>query len=246
MAGRLQMPSIALSVFLLAVVAGGCASTATTSSPDENDPYESFNRKMFALNEKLDKNFALPVSKAYAKVLPEPARDGVHNVLMNLNSPVTLANDILQGNFAHAGATFGRLIVNTTVGLGGLIDVGTPMGMPYHEEDFGETLALYGVGEGPYLVLPLFGPSNPRDAAGRVVDVGFDPLTYIGFHNKGWWVGGRQVLGLVDERSRNIDTMDQLRRTSVDLYATLRSLYRQHRNAEIRGGKPDLQNLPNI
>lgn len=247
MAGRMQLSSIVLCVFVLASMAGGCASTAPTgTAADENDPYESFNRKMFALNEKLDQNFALPAAKAYTYAVPRPARDGIHNALANVASPVTLANDILQGNAKHAAQTFGRMVVNTSIGLAGLVDVATPMGIPAHEEDFGETLALYGVGEGPYLVLPLFGPSNPRDAAGRVVDIAFDPLTYIGFREKDWWTAGRQFTGLIDERAQNIDTMDQLRRTSVDLYATLRSLYRQHRNAEIRGGKPDLQNLPNI
>jgi len=242
MIGRLQISSIVFSVCALGSLLGGCA---TSSSPD-NDPYESFNRKMFAVNDTLDRNVALPASKVYVHVVPEPARDGVHNVLDNLNSPVTLANDLLQFEPKRAVQTVGRCIVNTTIGLGGLIDVATPMGIPAHEEDFGETLAIWGVGEGPYLVLPLIGPSNPRDLTGRLVDIGFDPLTYTGMRSKGWWMGSRQLLTLLDERSRNIDTLDELKKSSVDLYATMRSLYRQHRNAEIHGGKPDLQNLPNI
>ena len=242
MTGRLQIASVILSVFALGSLLGGCA---TTPGP-ENDPYESFNRKMFDINDALDRNVALPVAKAYEHVVPEPARDGVHNVLANLDSPVTLANDLLQGEIKLAFQTVGRAVVNSSIGLGGLIDVATPMGIPFHEKDFGETLGVYGVGEGPYLFLPFFGPSNPRDLTGRVVDIGFDPLTYAGMREKGWWMGSRQLLSLLDERSRNIDTMDELRRSSVDLYATLRSLYRQHRNAEIHGGKPDLQNLPNI
>jgi phospholipid-binding lipoprotein MlaA len=201
---------------------------------------------MFAVNEKLDKNVAEPAAKFYSRAVPEPARDGVHNFLTNLSSPVTFANDILQGEPLHAVQTLGRAIVNTSIGLGGVIDVATPAGIPFHEEDFGETLAIWGVDEGPYLVLPLLGPSNPRDAGGRLVDIAFDPLTYAGMREKGLWMGSRQLLNLLDERSRNIDTINELRRSSVDLYATERSLYRQHRNAEIRGGKPDLQNLPNI
>jgi phospholipid-binding lipoprotein MlaA len=242
MIGRLQVSSIVFSVCALGSLLGGCA----TSSGPENDPYESFNRKMFDINDTLDRNVALPVAKAYTHVVPEPGRDGVHNFLTNLNAPVTLANDLLQLEPKRAVQTVGRALVNTTIGLGGLIDVATPMGIPAHEEDFGETLALWGVGEGPYLVLPLLGPSNPRDLTGRIVDIGFDPLTYAGMREKDLWMGSRQLLTLLDERSRNIDTMDELRRSSVDLYATLRSLYRQHRNAEIHGGKPDLQNLPNI
>jgi phospholipid-binding lipoprotein MlaA len=247
MFGRQRILPIVLSVFALASIAGGCASTTIASGDgDQNDPYESFNRKMFALNEKLDQNVALPVAKAYVAVLPEPARNGVHNFLNNLDEPATLANDILQGDISHTFDTVRRIVVNSTIGLGGLVDLASPMGIPPHTADFGETLAMYGADEGPYLVLPLLGPSNPRDLAGNVVDIAFDPTTYIGMRDKIWWSAGRQTTEIVDERSQNIDTLDELRRSSVDLYATLRSLYRQHRNAEIRGGKPDLQNLPKI
>jgi len=242
MAGRIQISSIVLSVLMLGSFVGGCATTPSA----ENDPYESFNRKMFALNEKLDRNVAEPAAKAYRWVLPQPAQDGLHNAMTNMNSPVTLANDLLQGEPIRAVQTLGRAIVNTSIGLGGLIDVATPMGIPFHEEDFGLTLAKYGVAEGPFLMLPLLGPSNPRDAGGRLVDIAFDPFTYAGMREKALWMGGRQLENLLDERSRNIDTINELRRSSVDLYATERSLYRQHRNSEIHGGKPDLQNLPNI
>jgi len=241
-----RLGAIALSMMTLGGILGGCA---TSNSPDavaQNDPYESFNRKVFELNERLDRNVALPASKAYVRAVPEPIRDGVHNGLTNLAEPVTLANDVLQGNGLHAVQTIGRTVVNSTIGLAGLIDVATPMGIPAHEEDFGETLAMYGVGEGPYLVLPLLGPSNPRDAAGHFIDIAFDPLTYIGMREKGWWMAGRNVLGIIDERAQNIDAMEEIQNSSVDMYATLRSLYRQHRAAEIRGGQPDLQNLPNI
>jgi phospholipid-binding lipoprotein MlaA len=246
MTGRSQLSSIVLCVFVLASLAACADNVTATSDPSQNDPYESFNRRMFDFNDRLDRNVALPVSKAYVKVVPEPARDGIHNLLDNLNTPVTLANDILQGEPKHAIQSLGRIVVNSIIGIGGLVDVATPMGIPAHEEDFGITLAQWGVDEGPYLVLPLLGPSNPRDAGGRAVDIAFDPLTYWGFTGKVYYTTGRQLASIVDERSRNIDTMDELRRSSVDLYATLRSLYRQHRNSEIRGGKPDLQNLPNI
>ena len=236
-----------LSLCALASLAGGCASPGPTATAnDQNDPYESFNRKVFAMNEKLDNYVALPVAKAYVAAIPQPARDGVHNALTNLGEPVTLANDILQGEALRAVQTLGRIAVNSSIGLGGLVDVASPMGIPDEEQDFGLTLGKYGAGEGPYLVLPFFGPSNPRDATGELVDVFFDPLTYIGMREKPLWTGGRAGLGIVDERAQNIDTLDELRKSSVDLYATLRSLYRQHRDAEIRGGKPDLQNLPNI
>ncbi len=247
MACRLQILPIAFCVFALASLTGGCASTSSPAADaDQNDPYESFNRQVFTFNDAVDQNVALPVAKFYTDVLPEPARDGIHNFLDNLNTPVTLANDLLQGELLRATQSLGRIVVNSTFGLGGLVDLASPMGIPAHSEDFGETLAIYGAGEGPYLVLPLMGPSNPRDAIGNLVDIAFDPLTYIGIREKGLWMGGRQMLEIVDTRAQNIDAMDQLRSSSVDLYATLRSLYRQHRNAEIRGGRPDLQDLPNI
>lgn len=241
-----RLGSMLLSLVLLGTFLAGCAGTPSPEALAQNDPYESFNRKMFNLNEKLDRNVALPAAKAYVWVLPKPLRDGVHNGLTNLSEPVTLANDVLQADGIHAAQTLGRTIVNSTIGLAGIIDVATPLGIPAHEEDFGETLATWGVAEGPYLVLPFLGPSNPRDAGGHFIDIAFDPLTYIGMREKGWWMAGRNVLGIIDERAENIDTMEQIEKSSVDLYATMRSLYRQHRAAEIRGGEPDLQNLPNI
>lgn len=241
-----SLPGIAV-VVLLATMAAGCASTSSSSgSTGENDPYESFNRKMFALNEALDKNVALPLAKGYRDVVPEPARRGVHNILDNLNAPVTFANDVLQGKAKSAAQTLGRLVVNSTIGIAGFVDVATPMGIPQHHADFGETLADYGAGPGPFLMLPLLGPSDPRDASGNVVDIFFDPTTYMGIPNKGTWMTARRVVSLVDERADNIEAMNEIERSSVDLYAAIRSLYWQHREAEIHGGQPNLQDLPNI
>jgi phospholipid-binding lipoprotein MlaA len=231
---------------VIALAISGCASAPMPDSVDQNDPYESFNRQMFAMNMSLDNNVALPVAKFYVHAVPEPARDGVHNFLSNLGEPQTFANDILQGEVSHACTTLGRFTINTTIGIGGLVDAATKFGIDGHTTDFGETLALYGADEGPYLVLPVIGPSNPRDAAGDLVDVGLDPTTYISFRSSIYWMLGRSTLHVVDVRARNIDTIEELERSSVDLYATERSLYRQHRNAEIHGGKADLQNLPNM
>lgn len=234
-------------VGLLGGLASGCATApGSVDSSDQNDPYEHFNRQIFATNEAVDKNVAEPIAKFYVRAVPRPAREGIHNVVTNLGEPVTLANDLLQGKPERAVQTVGRVVVNSTIGLGGLVDVASPIGIPDHSADFGETLAIYGVEEGPYLMLPFFGPSNPRDLAGNIVDLGFDPLTYVGMREKGLWMASRTTLSILDTRAQNLDALDELRRSSVDVYATLRSLYRQHREAEIRGGKPDLQNLPNI
>ena len=126
------------------------------------------------------------------------------------------------------------------------MDAAGKIGIPEHDSDFGETLAAYGVGEGPYLVLPLVGPSNPRDAAGTVADIFLDPTTYITFRSSIYFQLARGGLDVLDLRARNVDTLDEIERSSVDLYATERSLYRQHRQAEINHGKPNLDNLPNF
>jgi phospholipid-binding lipoprotein MlaA len=230
----------------IALAAAGCASTPSPDSVDQNDPYESFNRQVFSMNMAVDNNFALPVAKFYQRAVPAPARDGVHNFLTNLDEPGTFANDVLQGEVSRAGTTLGRFTINSTIGLGGLVDAAGKMGMEGHSTDFGETLAVYGADEGPFLVLPILGPSNPRDAFGDLVDIGLDPTTYVTFRSSLYWMIGRATFDVLDIRARNIGTIEEIERTSVDLYATERSLYRQHRNAEIHGGKPDLQNLPNM
>ena len=124
-----------------------------------------------------------PVAKFYRSAVPEPARDGIHNALTNLNSPVVLANDVLQGDGDKAADTFGRFVINSTVGVAGLIDVASKMGIPGHDNDFGITLGKAGAAEGSYLVLPFVGPKPPRDLVGTGVDIAFDPLTYVSWHN---------------------------------------------------------------
>lgn len=234
-----------MTVLLLGVLVAGCA-TKNADSLAQNDPYEPTNRKMFAANQSLDKHFALPVAKFYNHAVPEPARDGIHNFIYNLNLPVTLANDVLQGEAVRAAQTFGRLAINSTLGIGGVFDVASTMGIPNHTEDFGQTLGVYGSGEGPYLVVPLLGPAPPRDLAGDVADNFIDPLTYARFSGYYTWMAVRAGVSLVDLRARNIDTVEQIERSSVDYYATQRSLYRQYRNSEIRNGKPDTSDLPNL
>lgn len=228
-----------LSVAVLAVLAAGCAASHDPEAVAQNDPYESTNRAIFDINMKVDKAVAKPIAKGYNSVVPQFARTGVHNFLVNLDKPVTFGNDVLQGEASRAGETLGRFTVNTTLGLGGLVDVASMIGIPDHEEDFGQTLGVYGVGEGPYLVMPFMGPNPPRDLAGNVVDIFMDPTTYIKFHGSDTWYAVRSGVSILDLRARNVDTLEQIERTSIDLYATTRSLYRQYRNSEIRNGAPD-------
>ena len=232
-------------VFAVSLFMSGCATTPGTSTAD-NDPYEATNRDVFALNQRLDKAIALPVAEFYIRAVPEPARDGVHNFLTNLNSPVVFANDVLQGDVDHAGETLGRFGVNSTLGLGGLVDVASKMGIPGHDTDFGITLGMWGVGEGPFLMLPLIGPAPPRDLVGKVVDVFLDPLTYVSFRSKIYYDIGLGTIGIIDLRAQNIDTLESIERTSVDYYATTRNLYLQYRKAAVNRGKPDVENLPNF
>jgi phospholipid-binding lipoprotein MlaA len=241
----------ALSVVACGLVLAGCASTEeppaqASAAEAANDPFEPMNRKIFDMNTGFDKVVLLPAAQAYVDVVPEPARNSVHNFLENLDLPVTFANDLLQGEMTRAGQTLGRFTVNTTIGVGGLFDIASDWGIPDHQEDFGLTLGKWGVDEGPYLVLPFFGPDPPRDAGGQVVDIFLDPTTYVHIRGHIYWSAGREVAEAIDLRSRNIDQLESIERSSVDYYASLRSLYRQHRNSEIRDGKPDVANLPNL
>jgi phospholipid-binding lipoprotein MlaA len=201
---------------------------------EENDPFEPVNRAVFAFNEVADGLVLRPVAILYRGVVPEPARKGVHNFFGNLASPVVFANNLLQGDVDAAGNTLARFLVNSTIGIFGLIDVADGLGYPRADQDFGLTLARHGVGEGPYLVLPLLGPSNPRDVGGRVVDFFIDPFTYVAPMESRV---GRSATEAVDFRERNLETIDDLREQSLDFYAALRSIYRQQR-ASAAGREP--------
>jgi phospholipid-binding lipoprotein MlaA len=172
-----------------------------------------------------------PAAKAYRYVLPNGVRTGIHNVLENLGSPVRLTNDSLQGKPRRAGDTAMRFLINTTIGAVGIFDVAKDLGYPGHETDFGLTLANWGVPEGPFLFLPVLGPSSPRDATGFGVDMAMDPFTWIGQGTTGYTIASwtKTVTGALDQRSRYLDAIDQVKATALDPYATFRSLYRQNR-----------------
>jgi len=229
------------------ILISGCATMPAIEGPqDINDPLENVNRFSFNVSLAFDKGILRPVAIVYRRFVPEPIRDGVRNFLNNLDSPLIFANDVLQGEADRAGTTLLRAGVNTTIGLGGLFDVAQRWGYERHYEDFGQTLAVYGVGEGPYIFVPLFGPANPRDITGWVVDLAFEPLTYARWDNKFYWQAGKSAIDFTDLRARNIDTLDDLEKTSLDFYASVRSLYRQSRNNEIRNGAGEVEDLPDF
>ncbi len=225
----------------------GCAATAP--SPEAlaaNDPYEQTNREMLRFNGKIDKYFVIPTVGLYFFLVPEGGRRGVHNFLGNLSLPTIFVNDMLQGELSRAGKSMWRLVLNSTIGLGGFFDPASKIGIPGHGEDFGQTLAVWGVGEGPFVMLPFFGPSNPRDAAGLVVDAAMDPTNQIAFKQHIWWAGAREYFTLLDLRAQTYQTVQSIQRGSVDYYSSLRNLYRQLRAEQIRNGRGVAQDLPDF
>ncbi len=206
---------------------------------DDNDPLEGLNRGIFEFNRVVDGVLIKPVAQIYRGVLPQQAQDSVRSFLRNLRTPVILVNDVLQGDMDRAGSTIGRFLVNTTLGIGGLFDVASELGMPFHDEDFGQTLAVWGVGEGPYIVLPILGPSNPRDVVGLASEFYLDPVNiYLRNEDLEYLTYVRAGLRGVDARARSIEVLDELERTSLDYYAAIRSLYRQQRLNDIRNNRP--------
>lgn len=230
------------AILFFAVSLSACAGRAPLDA--DNDPYENFNRKMFAVEQALDHYVVEPVAKGYLYV-PQPVRRATRNVLNNLASPITLVNDALQGDMRRFGTTFLRFGINSTVGIVGIFDVARHFGLERHTEDFGQTLAVYGFEAGPYLYVPGLGPSPPRDLLGWGIDWAFDPVTYISDGDLGVAVGFFALDG-IDARAANLGIIDEIERSSVDFYATVRSLYRQNRKSEIANGVTDLDDLPDI
>jgi phospholipid-binding lipoprotein MlaA len=229
------MPPAAAPAAALALVAALLAATPGGARAQEvSDPLEPVNRAIFRFNDVVDQAVFEPAARGYRYATPEPVRRSVRNFFFNLRSPVIFANDILQGERERAGVTLGRFMINTTLGVAGFFDFASQLGYPPHDEDFGQTLGRWGVGPGPYLMLPLLGPSTLRDTGGRFGDYLFDPLNQccVGADEQ----LGRMVGGAVSDREQALEVIDDLRRNSLDMYATVRSAYAQRRAAQIRNG----------
>ncbi len=217
------------------------------AAADVNDPLEPINRVMFEINEYLQGLFLRPLAELYTLILPDEGQEAVHNFLKNLRSPVVLANDLLQGEMKRAWTTTKRMAINSTLGVGGVMDVADKWGIKPHSEDLGQTLAVWGIPDGFYLVLPLFGPSNPRDAVGKFLDSYLDPVSHwLDNTHRDEWSTARTVVGGVDEFAGVMDDLQKLKDTSIDYYAALRSISRQKRKAEIRNGAPSDAPLPDL
>ena len=230
---------LSLAGLVCALLLQACATVPEDSVQAEvPDPYEGFNRAMFSVNRTLDQNIFRPGIKGYRAVVPEPVRDGISNVARNLTEPWTFVNDLLQGKPGRAGTTLGRFLLNTVFGLGGIFKATDSMGIEYHREDFGQTLAVWGVDQGPYLVLPLLGPSSIRDLTGFTASVFGDPalIAIDRADVEGLQLGWFGVNALVT-RNNIHDALNQLY-LEDDPYVFARSAYRQRRAFLIRDGKP--------
>lgn len=216
-----RFPAFATNALAAAVLAG-CA-TGPQASPD--DPLEPMNRAIFTVNDKLDQYVATPVAKGYRAVTPEPVRTAVSNFYSNLADIGNFANNLLQGKGVAAAESFMRVAMNSVLGIGGLIDIATPAGLPKRSQDFGLTLGTWGVPSGPYLVLPVFGPSSFRDGAGLYVNFWFDPATYAEPAVRNSLYG----MNVVDVRTNLLGATDLLRLAALDRYAFVRDAYLQRR-----------------
>jgi phospholipid-binding lipoprotein MlaA len=228
-------------LWLIAVLAA-CATPPTDPSDraafeQRNDPLEPLNRKVLDANQVLDRILLRPAAKVYVFTVPEDARAAIRHVLDNMKEPTVVFNNALQGEFARAGISLGRFAINSTVGFGGIIDVATLSGIERQPADFGQTLFVWGLPSGPYIVLPILGPSNPRDALGMAVDSYADPFTILATaRGVTELTTSRLLANGVDQRARLLDLLDDLEKNSLDFYAQLRSLAQQRREAELHHG----------
>jgi len=208
----------------------GCA-TGTNPS----DPFEPVNRGIYQFNEGLDKAILKPIAQGYRFVVPQFVRGSISNFFSNINDVVVMLNNVLQGKFTTAYSDFGRIAMNSTLGIVGLFDIASEAGIEKHDEDFGQTLGYYGVQDGPYLVLPLWGPSTVRDTAGRLVDYYLDPVTYVRplrARNSAW------AVRIVSRRAELLDASSVLETAALDQYEFVRDAYLQRRRSLIYDGNP--------
>lgn len=252
-ASHVHFPSHRVTILAaIAVLASGCATRPLLADPDglaeyraNNDPLEPTNRMLYRLNNAIDAAVLKPVAQGYRYVLPAGVRRSVGNAVSNVSSPVAFANDVLQGHPRRAAETLTRFVVNSTIGLGGFFDVADRLGLPPHRgANFGTMLAIWGVREGPFLFLPVLGPSGVRDATGFASDVALDPFAWASFGGSTALNVSRGGLDAVGTRERLLDPVDELKRGSLDPYAAFRSAYRQNRASEIEAARRDGRPLP--
>ena len=225
------------TIMLLSLLLSACAGTQSRNTDPENDPWEGFNRKVYAFNDGLDKSLVRPIAVGYDKIMPDPFQRGVGNFFRNLDAPVTFLNQILQGKGAQSADTFGRFLINSTIGLLGFFDVATRMGIPFYNEDLGQTLHKWGYEDSRYLMLPFFGPSTVRDGTGRLADSYVHPVGRA-IHGRNEW--GYYIVRGIDQRARFLNQDAELER-AYDPYVLLRDVWLQNRQYQIYDGDPPLE-----
>ena len=204
----------------------------SNSGPQNNDPIEPVNRGLFRVHEVIDGVLLQPVAHIYRGVVPDFAQTGISNALTNLASPMVLLNSLLQADWTNAGRTVERFGINSTVGVAGLFDVATGWGIPrQHSKDFGQTMGVYGIGQGPYIFIPILGPSDVRDVVGLVADFFSDPMLYI--LNSNGYLALQTTRGVV-KRADLLPLTDRIHRDSFDVYSTYRSVYQQNREKVVK------------
>ncbi len=221
-----------------AIMVMSCAASDSTKNGEIYDPLENVNRTTLKMNDLADRAILEPVAKGYRYATPRAARTVVANFLRNLNSPIIIGNQLLQGDLEGTANATARVVINTLAGFGGILDLAEEGGIPYEAEDFGQTLATWGVGDGMYVMLPLLGPSSLRDASGSLVDSYADPLRIYLFNIEEEHLHYTRVaVGAVSKREELIDVINDLRRNSFDYYAAIRSAYYQQRQSLINDGQ---------
>ncbi len=226
-AARLLLCSLVLGVL------SGCVTLPPNAPRSPQDPFERWNRGVYKFNDALDRGVTKPIARGYVKAVPQPIRKGVSNFWANLNMTTVMINDTLQGKLKAAATDLGRFLLNTTVGFGGLLDPATHIGMPHNDEDFGQTLGHWGVHPGPFIELPVLGPSDMRDAPGKLVDVYTNPWEYV---RNPWVEWSGYGLYLIDVRT-GLLSFDSTIQSAYDPYALIRDTYLKRRAYLVSDGK---------
>ena len=264
-ARRRRLVTALLAAAACVALAGAASPAAAQTNGAIDDPMEGVNRQFYKLHQGFDRVLLRPAAFAYQRIFPKVVRKALHNFLSNIDEPLIFANDLLQLRVARAGRTAVRFATNTTFGGAGFFDPAAKAGFPHHDNDFGATMARYGVAPGPYVFLPLMGPSTLRDLIGSGVEVAVNPLALAGYHSLGGFnaaaIAGALthrtslgafnaaaiVVGGLDQRVDADEDLKRIDQMGTDSYATLRSLYLQSRQAEISGGDTvNIQNLPDF
>lgn len=218
-----------------AVLLAGCAQVPPNAGENPSDPYERVNRNIYAFNDSIDRALFRPVAETYVEWTPEWVRTRVSNVVDNLGDPGNAVNNTLQGKVDRGIESLMRFLVNSTFGIAGIFEVADEIGLKRHSEDFGQTLGVWGVGSGSYLVLPILGPSSTRDWTRWPVSIATDPLTYALWNEEWYWSAGATTVALVDGRARLLK-LDALRASTIDEYAAVRDAYLAKRASDVRDG----------